>query len=92
MENIWKPERTSRVLQPEFRPKSMSVSNLSPTMHILEVEIRNLRKIKTRRGKKKLTFSSRAHRQNNFLQLDPFNETTIVDQEEWDRLCLIYIS
>lgn len=36
------PERTSRVLQPAFWPNNISVSNLSPTIHILEQLILNL--------------------------------------------------
>jgi len=36
------PERTSRVLQPPFCPNKMSVSNLSPTMHICDFWIPNL--------------------------------------------------
>lgn len=36
------PERTRRVLQPAFLPKSISVSSLSPTMHIRVVSIWNL--------------------------------------------------
>lgn len=44
------PERTSRVLQPPFCPNKMSVSNLSPTIHICDFEMPNLlfNKITTR--------------------------------------------
>lgn len=34
---ICEPERTSSVLHPAFCPNKMSVSNLSPTIHILDV-------------------------------------------------------
>lgn len=36
------PEKTRRVLHPAFCPNRISVSNLSPTIHIFEVEILNL--------------------------------------------------
>lgn len=36
------PENTRRVLQPAFFPNKISVSNLSPTIHILEQLIWNL--------------------------------------------------
>ena len=41
-EELMKPERTSRVLQPLFWPNRISVSNRSPTMHIWDVVIPNL--------------------------------------------------
>lgn len=36
------PESTRRVLQPPFCPNKISVSNLSPTMHICDFEMPNL--------------------------------------------------
>lgn len=39
---VFGPERTRRVLQPALCPNKISVSNLSPTIHILELSIWNL--------------------------------------------------
>lgn len=49
VDNEVTPERTRRVLQPPFCPNKMSVSNLSPTIHICDFEMPNLlfNKIKT---------------------------------------------
>lgn len=38
----YSPERARRVLQPPFCPNRISVSNLSPTMHICDLRIPNL--------------------------------------------------
>lgn len=39
----YSPERTRRVLQPPFWPNNISVSNLSPTMHICDLRMPNLK-------------------------------------------------
>uniref|UniRef100_A0A0A9BT42 Uncharacterized protein n=1 Tax=Arundo donax TaxID=35708 RepID=A0A0A9BT42_ARUDO len=41
------PDKTRRVLQPVFWPNSMSVSSLSPTIHILDVSRLKLQQLKT---------------------------------------------
>lgn len=44
------PENTRRVLQPAFSPNKISVSNLSPTIHILVVGMLNLPPEKAKRS------------------------------------------
>lgn len=42
MASVVTPESTRRVLQPPFCPNKISVSNLSPTIHICDFEMPNL--------------------------------------------------